>query len=202
MAQDPGDRRQDTPAGPASPPDTRAGRSAPPPRPGLSHAAPAPIAVVPPAPGTVRHARTLWLLSFAAGVGVLVGSFLSKDGHLQRLHGVVAGMAPGGDGNAVTTAAGIVFWGSLAALLVMVLLEAAMLGVVMGRQGWARWVLLPLLAGHALVMMVAAAFLMPEGDAAAHVLALWGVQLLLGLVGLVMFFLPASGAWLKSGRVG
>jgi hypothetical protein len=142
----------------------------------------------------------MWLVSFLAGLGVLVGSFLTRDGHLERLRGVVEQMAPGGDAEAVTTATGIVFWGSIGALLLAMLLEAVMLGVVLGRQGWARWALVPLLAGHALVMIIATAFLVPEGDSANYVLLLWGAELLLALIGLVMFFLPASGAWLKSSR--
>lgn len=182
---------------PAPPPPTQ---HAPPPRPGLSYSAPAPIAVIPPAPGTIKHGRTLWLVSFLAGLGVLVGSFLTRDGHLERLRGVVEQMAPGGDAEAVTTATGIVFWGSIGALLLVMLLEAVMLGVVMGRQGWARWALVPLLVGHALVMLVATAFLVPDGDGGSYVLLLWGAELLLAFVGLVMFFLPASNAWLKSSR--
>jgi hypothetical protein len=188
------------PAGqPPAPPPTP---HAPPPRPGLSYSAPAPIAVIPPAPGTIRHGRTLWLASFLAGLAVLVGSFLTRDGHLERLRGVVEQMAPGGDAEAVTTATGIVFWGSGGALLLAILLEAAMLGVVLGRQGWARWALIPLLAGHALVMIVAVAFLVPDGDGASYVLLLWGAELLLALAGLVMFFLPSANAWLKSSRAG
>ncbi|WP_458781111.1 hypothetical protein [Arthrobacter sp. D3-16] len=166
----------------------------------MSYSAPAPIAVVPEAPRSVRNARTLWLLSFVAGLAVLVGSFLTRDSHLERLRTVVEQMAPGGDAEAVTTATGIVFWGSMGGVLLVMLLEAAMLGVVMGRQGWARWALLPLLAGHVVVLLVAAAFLVPEGDAGSYVVLLWGLQLLLALIGLVLFFMPSANAWLKSGR--
>jgi hypothetical protein len=109
-------------------------------------------------------------------------------------------MAPGGEAGAVTTATGIVFWGSIAAILLVILLEAAMLGVVMGRQGWARWALLLLLAGHAVVLLVASAFLVPDGDAGSFVVLLWGLNLLLALVGLVFFFMPSAKAWLKSGH--
>ena len=190
--------QSDSPTGqPAPPPPTQ---HAPPPRPGFSYSAPAPIAVIPPAPGTIRHGRTLWLVSFVAGLAVLVASFLTRDGHLERLRSVVEEMAPGGDAEAVTTATGIVFWGSGGALLLVMLLEAVMLGVVLGRQGWARWALVPLLAGHALVMLVATAFLVPDGEGGSYVMLLWGAELLLALVGLVLFFLPSSGAWLKSSR--
>ncbi len=201
MAYDPDgeERLRTTPTGTAPPPGPDA-QPSPPPRPGLSYAAPAPIAVVPPVPATVRLARTLWLLSFVAGVAVLVGSFLSRDGHLERLRTVVDGMAPGGDAEAVSTASGIVFWGSVGALLLVILLEAALLGAILARHGWARWALVPLLAAHAVVTLLATAFLMPEGESANYVMVLWGAQLLLALVGLVLLFLPASSAWLKSRR--
>ncbi|MDQ1054828.1 hypothetical protein QE394_002756 [Arthrobacter sp. SORGH_AS 212] len=201
MAYDPDgeERLRTTPTGTA-PPSGPDAQPSPPPRPGLSYAAPAPIAVVPPVPGAVRLARALWLLSFVAGLTVLVGSFLRRDGHLERLRSVVDGMAPGGDAEAVSTASGIVFWGSVGALLLVILLEAALLGAVLARHNWARWALVPLLAVHAVATLLATAFLMPEGDSANYVMLLWGAQLLLTLVGLVLLFLPASNAWLKSRR--
>lgn len=201
MAQEPeGEDRLRTASQGAAAPFSSSGPPAPPPRPGLSYSAPAPIAVIPKAPRSVRNARSLWLLSFVAGLAVLAGSFLTRDSHLERLRTVVEQMAPGGDAEAVTTATGIVFWGSLGAVLLVMLLEAAMFGVVMGRQGWARWALLTLLAGHVIVLLVAAAFLVPEGEAGSYVVLLWGLQLLLALVGLVLFFMPSANAWLKSGK--
>jgi hypothetical protein len=205
MAQEPDreERLQTTPPGASAPPAGRSaltGQPAPPPRPGLSYSAPAPILAIPPAPRSVKTARTLWFASFLAGLSIVAGSFLTRDAHLERLKTVVQGMASGGDAEAVTTATGIVFWGSLGAVLLVMLLEAAMLGVTMGRHGWGRWALIPLLAAHVLILLVAAAFLVPDGDAGSYVMLLWGIQLLLALVGLVLFFLPAANAWLRSGR--
>ncbi len=180
-------------AGAASPP--------PPPRPGLSYAAPAPILVTPPAPRSVRLARTFWLFSFVAGLAVLIGSFLTRDSHLERLRTVVDQMAPGGEADAVTTSTAIVFWGSLGALLFMILLGAAALAIFSARHGWARWLMIPLLAGQVMVMVVAAAFLVPEGDAGSYVVLLWGAQLLLAFLGLVAVFVPSAGRWLKAGGI-
>jgi hypothetical protein len=109
-------------------------------------------------------------------------------------------MAPGGDAQAVTTAAGVVFWGSLGAVLLVILLEATALGMVMGRHGRARWALLLLLAGHAVLLLVTAAFLVPHGDAGSYVALLWGFDLMTAIAGLVFFFMPSANAWLKSGR--
>jgi LPXTG-motif cell wall-anchored protein len=148
----------------------------------------------------VRNARTLWLFSFMAGIAVLIGSFMTRDSHLERLRSVVQGMAPGGDADAVGTAAIVVFWGSLAAVLAVILLEAAILAVVMGRQAWARWVLFLLLAGHVGVLLVTADFLVPGGDAGTYVVLLWGLDLLLALAGLVFFFTRQANGWLRSGR--
>ncbi|MCU1516920.1 MAG: hypothetical protein JWQ75_1641 [Pseudarthrobacter sp.] len=178
------------------------GPPAPPQRPGMSYAVPPPIVIVPPMPRALRLARTLWLFSFVAGLAVLVGSFLTRDSHLERLRAVVDRMAPGGDADALTVSSAIVFWGSLATLLLLVLLEAAALAVVAGRQGWARWVLIPLVLGHAGVLVVAAEFLVPEGDAGSYVWLLWGAQLLLALVGLVLLFMPSTNAWLRSRKQG
>lgn len=170
----------------------------PPPRPGLSYTAPAPILAVPPTPGSIHAAWSFWLLSFVAGLAVLIGSFASRDSHLERLRSVVTQMAPGGDADAVGASAGIVFWGSLGALLLMLLLESAALAAVSARRGWARWPLVPLVASHVLVLVVAAAFLVPEGAAGSYVVMLWGAQVLTASVGLVLLFAPASNDWLQA----
>jgi hypothetical protein len=172
----------------------------PPPRPGLSYAAPAPIIVIPPTPRSISVARGLWLLSLVAGLAVLIGSFLTRTSHLERLRTVVEGMAPGGNADAVTTSTAIVFWGSLSALLLMILLQAVFLAAFSGRRGWARWVLIPLLAAQVVVMAVVTAFLVPEGDAGTYVVLLWGAQLLLGFLGLLAMFVPSARRWFTSER--
>ena len=170
---------------------------APPPRPGLSYSAPPPIPVIPPVPQVVRTARTLWILSFVAGLAVLLGSFVARDSNLQRLRGVVADMAAGSDARSVETAAEIVFWGSIGALLLVTVLEAAVLAAALGRKNWARWVLVLLLAAHLPVLLLASAFLVPNGADGSYVVMLWGAGLLLAFAGLVLLFLPSAGSWLK-----
>lgn len=204
MAQHPdGEQRPRTtpspePAPPSGEPPASPSRPAPPPRPGISYSAPAPIVVTPTLPRAVRLARSLWLLSFVAGLAVVVTSFLSRDAHLERLRTVVDGMAPGGGADALTASTAIVFWGSVTTMLLVIVLEAAALGIVMGRQGWGRWLMIPLLLGHAFATWIAAAFLIPEGDAGSYVVLLWGAQLLLASAGLILLFVPATGAWLRS----
>ena len=154
--------------------------------------------VAPPTPRSVQAGRGLWLFSFVAGFAVLVGSFLTRDSHLQRLRAVVDEMSPGGDSGALTSASAIVFWGSLGAMLLVILLEAAALAIANGRQGWARWLMVPLLLVHGGAVLVTEAFLVPEGDGGSYVWLLWGVQMLMAFVGLVLLFMPASNAWLRS----
>jgi hypothetical protein len=170
---------------------------APPPRPGLSYSAPPPIPVTPVLPRVVRTARTLWVLSFVAGLAVLLGSFVARDSNVQRLRGVVADMAAGSDAESVGTAAEIVFWGSIGALLLVTALEAVFLGAALGRRNWSRWVLLLLLAAHVPVLLLASAFLVPSGAEGSYVVMLWGAGLLLAAAGMVFLFLPAAGTWLK-----
>ena len=186
---------------PASPPGgEERNRSVPPPRPGLSYSTPPPIPVIPPLPRVVRTSRSLWLFSFAAGLAVLLGSFVARESNLQRLRGLVADMAAGRDATSVSTTAEVVFWGSVGALLAVTLLEAVALAAVLGRRNWARWTLLPLLASHVLILVLASAFLVPAGAAGSYVVMLWGAGLLLALAGLSLLFLPSAGAWLKPER--
>ncbi len=201
--------REPLPAAPQSPPHRppagRAGhrraRSAanPPPRPGMSYTAPAPIAVIRPTPRAMQGAKVLWGFSFVAGFAVLAGSFLTRDSHLERIRTVVDQMAPGGDASAAAASSAIVFWGSLGAMLLMLLFEAVALALVAARQGWARWVLTLLLPCHAGVLLVVAAFLVPPGDG-GYVWLLWSAQVLLAFVGTVFLFVPSSKAWLRPNR--
>ena len=156
--------------------------------------------VAPPTPRALHVARILWLFSFVAGFAVLVGSFLTRDSHLERLRAVVDEMAPGGDADALTAASATVFWGSMGAMLLVILLEAAALAILNGRQGWIRWLMIPLLLAHLGAVVVAEAFLVPAGDAGRYVWLLWGAQILMAFVGLVLLFMPASNAWLGSRR--
>jgi hypothetical protein len=133
-------------------------------------------------------------------VAVLIGSFMARDSHLQRLRGVVEQMVPGGQSSAVSTSVAVVFWGSMGALLLLVLLEAAALAATAARHGRARWLLIPLLAVHVLVMVLTAAFLVPDGVAAGRVVLLWSAEVFLAFCGLVPLFMPATGRWLRARR--
>ncbi|WP_285247040.1 hypothetical protein [Pseudarthrobacter sp. efr-133-R2A-89] len=166
----------------------------------MSWSAPPPIPAIPSLPRIVRTARTLWVLSFLAGLTVLAGSFVARDSNLQRLRAVVADAAARGGVAPAGTAADIVFWGSMGALLLVTLLEALALAAVLSRRPWARWVLLPLLASHLPVLLLASVFLVPTGAAGSYVVMLWVAGVALAFGGLVLLFLPPAGAWLHQGR--
>ena len=166
----------------------------------MSWSAPPPIPATPSLPGTVRTARTLWVLSFLAGLTVLAGSFVARDSNLHRLRAVVADTAARNGMASAGTAAEIVFWGSMGALLLATLLEAVALAAVLARRAWARWVLLTLLASHLPVLLLASVFLVPTGAAGSYVVMLWVAGMALAFGGLVLLVLPPAGAWLRRGR--
>src|SRR5918996_2239161 len=103
----------------------RGGPASPPPRPDMSYSAPPPIVVNEPPPATVRSARALWHTSFVAGGAVLLWQFLSRETHLERLRAIANDAASGNDVPAQQTAAGLVFWGSLGMLALVILLGMA-----------------------------------------------------------------------------
>lgn len=173
-------------------------RTTPPPRPGMSYLAPAPIPGRPALPRLLKLARTLWLVSFVAGLGVVVTSFLAREGHVNRVRTLVDQMVPGGQPGAMSTTAAIVFTSSLGSMLLVVFLEAASLWMVLRRRVWLRRVMIVLLLGQIAAAFMMSTFLVPDANASKYVVLLWGVQLPLAFAGLVLLFVPSSQAWLRS----
>ncbi len=153
-------------------------------------------AVVP--PGTARLSRSLWVASFVAGIAVVVLSFLGRDAHFERLKGVIGGMVPDGDAQAVEGATAVVFLGSLAMIALVVAMEAVLLAILFKRRVWARWTLAPLVLLHAVVTVITADFVVapdPDGVLATVLLA---SQFILAAAGLILLFFPSTTAWLLS----
>jgi hypothetical protein len=181
-------------SGPASP-------SAPPPRPGISLSTPPPIAAVVKPPALARVSRSLWVASFVAGIAVVATGFLGRDSHFERLKGVIGGMVPDGDADAVEGATAVVFLGSLTMLALVVAMEAILLAVLFKRRIWARWALAPLVLLHAVVTVITADFVVAPGADGALTTALLAAQFILAAAGLILLFLPATTTWLLSERV-
>ncbi|UKA49051.1 hypothetical protein LFT48_16620 [Arthrobacter sp. FW305-123] len=180
-------------SGPASP-------SAPPPRPGISLSTPPPIAAVPKPPAPARVSRSLWVASFLAGIAVVATGFLGRDSHFERLKGVIGGMVPDGDADALEGTTAVVFLGSLTMLALVIAMEAILLAVAFKRRVWARWALAPLVLLHAVVTVITADFVVAPGGDGILTTVLLAAQFILAAAGLILLFLPATTTWLLSER--
>lgn len=147
--------------------------------------------------GAIRAARTLWLASFAVGMLAVVSAFLAREAHVERLSAAAAEIDPGGDALTLEAVATIVFWGSLGALVLVVVVEAILLRVMMRRHGWARWVLLVVLLIHfGVVLLADASLVAPAAEGILARVLLLG-QLLLAGAGLIVSAVPGSRWWFR-----
>jgi hypothetical protein len=156
----------------------------PPPRPSLSDQTKPPVLRKIPAPGPVKVARALWMLSFVLGAAAVFIAFLSGDTLRFELTEILSRLAPGYDADAVTSLVDLIYWASLGGLGLIIAIEAVLLAFLMNRRGGARWVQLPMLVLHAGGVLVASAFL-GIGD--------WGVVIELLLVA---GFVVAFAGWI------
>jgi hypothetical protein len=157
-----------------------------------------PPAQLPTSPtGPVKVSRFLWLGSFVVGLAVLAFAFLSRDDQIERLSDVIAEVEPGRAAATLTSAATIVFWSSIGAIAVVVVVEALLLRAVVRRHRWAQWAQLLVLLAHTGVVLLAGSFL-ALGDQGLLIAGLLIVQLLLGVVALIVSVLPGSGAWFRA----
>ncbi len=144
--------------------------------------------------------RTLWVASFVAGIAVVVTGFLGRDAHFERLKGVIGGMVPDGDADAVEGATAVVFLGSLTMLALVVAMEAVLLAVLFKRRIWARWALAPLVLLHAVVTVITADFVVAPGADGVLTIVLLAAQFILAAAALILLFLPSTTTWLLSER--
>lgn len=172
-------------------------QGAKPPRPELSDASPAPVPVKVPLPRTMRVVQVLWLVSLAMGVAAVIFAVLSQDAHVEQLRQVVAELGTEQGEEAEQAAAAIAFWGSIAALALVVAVEAILVAVMLRGHGGARWALLALLPVHAVAMLLADAFL-GLGDYGAVFSALLYGELLLAICAVVAGLLAGATAWFRS----
>ncbi|MFC8038807.1 hypothetical protein ACFUOZ_05585 [Paenarthrobacter sp. NPDC057355] len=151
-------------------------------------------------PGPARLSRSLWLASFLAGIAVVVTGFLGRDGHFERLKGVIQSMVPDGDAKAVEGATAVVFLGSLALISLVVAAEAVLLAVLFRRRTWPRWALAPVVLLHAVVTVVTVDYVAAPGADGVMATLLLAIQFVLAAAGLILLFLPSTTNWLLSGR--
>lgn len=171
-----------------------------PPRPGVSFATPPPIAAAVRPPGPARLARTFWLVSFVAGLALIMTDFLGRNAHFERLKGVIGDMVTDGDAKAIDEATAVVFLGSLGLLAVVTAMEAVLLAIVFKRRPWARWVVAPAVLLHAVVTVVISDFVIAPGADGVLAIVLLAAQYMLAAAGLILLFLPSTTTWLWSER--
>ncbi|TRW45089.1 hypothetical protein [Georgenia yuyongxinii] len=150
------------------------------------------------APGALRTSRTLWLLSFVAGLVAVGFSWLNRDAGKQRLLETVTDLAPGRDAATLEALANVVFWGSLAAIALVVLLEALLMRTMMRRRGWPRVAAFFVLVVHATVTVLAEAYLAAPGGAGAAVRWPLLIQLGLAVVAWIVSLSPAASRWFRA----
>jgi hypothetical protein len=162
--------------------------------------APVPPKIVP--AGPVRAASYLWIASFVAGLVAILIVFLGRDDQLTRLGELLAGMRPNEDPSTIDAVADVVLWGSLLALVFVIVVEGVLLAVMMRRHGAVRWVMLLVLLIQCVVTVLADALVVTPGldGWGTHLLLL--VQLVLAGAALVVSTLPGAGRWLRAGREG
>ncbi|WP_170297322.1 hypothetical protein, partial [Georgenia thermotolerans] len=195
---------------PTTPPDTAgaapteriapapARRSGPPPRPPLSAETPAPVRREVPPPRAILTSRTLWLLSFVAGLVAAGFAWLDRTAGQQRLTEMVTELDPTRDPASLASLGRLIFWGSFAAVLLVIVVEALLLRTMMGRRAWARIALLVMLIVHAAVMVLADAYLAAAGAEGAGVRWPLVAQLLLAAAAWIVSLAPSATRWFRA----
>lgn len=171
-----------------------------PPRPGWSTRSAPPIGKLAPEPppGIMRLAQFFWVVSFLVGTSCIFIVYLVRDRQLEWLRELVREMSLNIEPESLDSVTGLVFWVSLGAVSLVILIEVVFVSVLMLARNWARWALVVVLLLHLGVAVLAGALLIPPGDTGTYVLAFLAVEFGLALAGVVLSFLPRASAWIKS----
>ena len=164
----------------------------------MSDRTPAPVPRPPAPPRALSRSRTLWLLSFLAGLTAAFFAYLGREGHLDHVAQQVRELAPDRTTGTVESVAAMVLAGTVAAVVLVVAAEALLVRRLLRRRGGARAGLAVVLAVHVVVAVAAEAFLTapgPDGLRDRLVLVAWtGLAVLAYLVALA----PSVGRWLRA----
>ncbi|MPV88189.1 hypothetical protein GB882_05865 [Georgenia ruanii] len=151
-----------------------------------------------PPPRSILTSRTLWLLSFVAGLVAVGFAWVDRTAGQQRLTELVTELDPTRDPASLESLGRLIFWGSLAAVLLVIVVEALLLRTMMGRRAWARIALLVVLVVHAAVMVLADAYLAAPGTAGAGVRWPLVAQLLLAAAAWIVSLAPSATRWFRA----
>ena len=138
-------------------------------------------------------------MGLLAGIAAVVIAFYAAEDQRSALQDVLADLLPDENEGTLERIASVLFWATLVAILVVILVESVLLSRMLGRHGGARWLMLLVLAVHAVVAVFADAFL-SGGDVGLFLRLLLLAQLLLAGVALIVSFLPGTGPWFRSRR--
>jgi len=146
---------------------------------------------------TVQVQRALWIASLLIGLGAVLVSFLTRAGAIEALADVFADASDRG-ASTLETASTVAFWGTWAAIVVVVVLEALLVqSMLMARRGALRWVLVPGVLLHAVVAGLAE-LLIAGGEGGVWTSVLLAGQLLLAGAALVAGLLPGATRWFRA----
>lgn len=131
----------------------------PPPSPPMRHFGEAPVHADPEPSGGVSAAKSFWLSSFSVGIIVVLTVFLSRNNRLESIESLVKDVDANATAETITTMATVAFWGTTGLFVVVMAVEALLLRGMLGRKRWARNALLLMVPVHAVVSLIAEAFL-------------------------------------------
>jgi hypothetical protein len=146
----------------------------------------------------VRAARTLWIISFAAGLIAMLFAFVARDDQLKRLRELTTDLAPERDAETLSALASLVFWGTLALVVLVIVIEAILLRVMVRGHGGARWALMFTLFVNAGALLIADALVIPPGDDGLYLRVCLIAQLTLAGAGLVLSLFPGASSWFRA----
>jgi hypothetical protein len=146
----------------------------------------------------MRLAQFLWVVSFLVGAGCIVIVYLVRERQLEWLRELVSGMSVDTNPKSLDSVTGLVFWASLGAVSLVILIEVFLVSIVMLARNWARWTLVVVILLHLAVAVLAGAFLIPPSNTGPYVLSLLALEFILALAATVITFFPASAAWIRS----
>lgn len=171
-----------------------------PPRPQMSNLTPAPVPKTVPPTVTIHVSRYLWLASFVAGMGVLLFGFLARNTQVEWLTGVVEDLQPDQDAGTLENVATFLFWASLVAISVVILVEALLVRRMMRRHGAVRWAMFFVLLVHAAITLLADGLLVTPEQEGVYLRILLAAQFLLAVAALLASLMPGAWSWFRAER--
>ncbi len=147
-------------------------------------------------PRAVRVARSLWTIGFVLNGAAVFIAFITYDQLTERLTTTLGRLAPGYVEADLRGLVDVFYWMSIATIGLVIAAEALLLGFMLGRRGGARWVMLPVLAFHAVSAFVASAVLALD-DWPGLIELLLLVGLALAAIGWFICIVPSANRWFR-----